>query len=51
VIHAVQNMATRRAAAKMGPISFNQFGENIAMPAVMAQEVSWTEAREQAGEG
>tara|TARA_Y100000034_G_scaffold136162_1_gene211176 strand:- start:44 stop:1276 length:1233 start_codon:yes stop_codon:yes gene_type:complete len=51
VTHAIQNMATRRAAAKMGTISFNQFGENIAMPAVMAQEVSWVEAREQAGEG
>jgi hypothetical protein len=49
VIHAIQNMATRRAAAKMGPVSFNQFGENIAMPAVMAQEVAWTEGRVQAG--
>ena len=49
VVHAIQNMATRRAAAKMGPVSFDQFGEDIAMPAVMAQEVTWTEGRRQAG--
>ena len=49
VIHAVQNLATRRAATKMGTVSFNQFGEDIAMPAVMAQEVAWTEGRVQAG--
>lgn len=49
VVHAIQNMATRRAATKMGPVSFNQFGEDIAMPAVMAQEVAWTEGRIQAG--
>ena len=49
VVHAFNNKATRDAAANVGPISFNQFGEHIQIPSVMMQEVAWTQARREAG--
>lgn len=48
-VHAFNNLATRQAARGMGPVSFDQFGNNIYVPSVMMQEVAWTQARRDAG--
>lgn len=49
VRHAFGNEATRRAAKAMGPVSFDQFGREIHMPAIMAQEISWSQMRGNVG--
>jgi hypothetical protein len=49
VVHAYNNAATRAAAEAVGPVAHNQHGESIGVPAVMMQEVSWTQARREAG--
>lgn len=48
-VHAFNNKATRTAAANVGPVSFNQHGEDIVVPSVMMQEVAWTQGRREAG--
>lgn len=48
-VHAFNNKATREAARGMGSVSFNQHGEEIYIPSVMMQEVSWTQTRRDAG--
>jgi hypothetical protein len=49
VRHAFGNEATRRSARAMGPVSFDQFGREIHMPAIMAQEVTWSQMRGNVG--
>lgn len=49
VRHAFGNEATKRAARGLGPVSFDQFGRAIEMPAVMAQEVPWSQVRANVG--
>jgi hypothetical protein len=50
LMHAYIDEGIRRAAASHGPISFNQFGENIHMPISLMHEVGWTQGRAEAGE-
>jgi hypothetical protein len=41
--------AVTRASKKLGPVTFNQHGQDIAVPASLIQETVWTDHRRQAG--
>ena len=49
VRHAFHDKANRVASEKYGRVSFNQFGEDIFIPAVAMQETTWNEGRAGAG--
>ncbi len=49
LVYAWGNKATRKASELLGPVTFNQHGENVHMPSVMVQEVAWTQGRREAG--
>lgn len=48
--HAFDHNATVNAAARYGPVTFNQHGEDVALPSVMMQSGAWTQVRRNAGE-
>jgi hypothetical protein len=45
---AAHNEAIQRLSRRVGPISNDQFGNDIHLPSSMVQEGVWTEARRQA---
>lgn len=48
-VSAQHNEAIQRLSRKMGPVSFDQFGNDIYTPSSLIQETVWTEGRRQAG--
>jgi hypothetical protein len=48
-VSAQHNEAVQRVSRNIGPISFDQFGQDIHVPSSLIQETVWTEGRREAG--